>query len=265
VPRGCGNRVAGGAYLTVKTSKNGSPLEYFLLDPPIRIDGDQEHALQLADVGVKLIERVSSSGELLGVFDVWDIVGQKDYPNVADVVEETRRKGVSRRIGLSEDFAKITPASRLFLLHRRAWIDNYQDYYGAMLMEQGMDGGVAGIQPELRCPKVLLAMTGFPVEIAHTIQPEGNSEQLCLGIIYEDVEGERRFADGRRRVQATVGDLTYDARERPDGVTPHYGLAIFARFPIHQIDVIRGATEEDHEEAYQKALKAGIPTELQDE
>jgi hypothetical protein len=35
--RQCGYRKKGGAYLTVPTSEDGVPVEYFLVDPPQRL------------------------------------------------------------------------------------------------------------------------------------------------------------------------------------------------------------------------------------
>lgn len=67
------------------------------------------------------------------VWHVFDIIGQESYPNVADWIEEARRLGVSRRLELNaEEYGKLTPRSRLFLLHARAVIRNPEDYYKGM-------------------------------------------------------------------------------------------------------------------------------------
>lgn len=106
------------------------------------------------------------------VYHVFDIVGSENYPNVADFIEEARRLGVSRRLELSgakdeacstcsgsgrvtrlttvetlkncpdckgegtlagaNQYAKITPRSRLFLLHNRAIINSPDRYYAQM-------------------------------------------------------------------------------------------------------------------------------------
>lgn len=230
------------------------PIDYFLVDPPIRIDPELERKLQLSDVGVKIIGRPN----VPGVFDVYDVVGQKFYPNVADVLEETRRYGVSRRISVNEDFAKLTPESRLMLMHRRAWIGNFDHYYGALLMESTGDGVIA---PDVRCPKRSFNST----TPRHSAEPEGNSGEMCLGLVYDDVDGLPTLSGRNREVTAKVGETEYTARHRPDGVLPDYTLAIFARFPILQIDVIRDKAQGSHVESHQKATKAGIPVELADE
>src|SRR5262245_36141654 len=128
--RGCGKRKAGGAYLTVDTSPNGSPIEHFLVDEPQPINIAE---LGITPRGVHLIERD-------GVCHAFDWVGQDSYPNVADFIEEARRLGVSRRCELP-DYSKLTAESRLILIHARAWIENPEAYRAAM----------AG--RELRCPR----------------------------------------------------------------------------------------------------------------
>src|SRR5262249_38923290 len=76
--RQCGYRKKGGVYLTVPTSEDGAPIEYFLVDPPQPVELG---ALGIAPRGVHLIENE-------GVWHVFDVVGQESYPNVADFVEE---------------------------------------------------------------------------------------------------------------------------------------------------------------------------------
>ena len=78
--RQCGYRKKGGAYLTVPTSGDGAPIEYFLVDPPQPVDLE---TLGIVPRGVHLIEKE-------GVWHVFDVVGQDSYPNVADLVEEAR-------------------------------------------------------------------------------------------------------------------------------------------------------------------------------
>ena len=67
--RQCGYRKKGGAYLTVPTSEDGMPIEYFLLDPPRPVD---LNALAIAPRGVHLIEKG-------GVWHVFDVIGQENY------------------------------------------------------------------------------------------------------------------------------------------------------------------------------------------
>jgi hypothetical protein len=117
--RGCGYRQPGGAYFAVPLGPGGRPVEEFLIDPPVVIDDPGR--LGLASVGVTLIERD-------GVTHVLDIVGREHYPTVASFVEEARRMGISRRAPRTIEFERLTPASRLLLVHAHADIGNAAEF-----------------------------------------------------------------------------------------------------------------------------------------
>lgn len=74
---------------------------------------------------------------LVPVTHIFDEVGTDNYPNVADFIEEARRRGVSRRLELeASEYARLTPRSRLIMLHKRACIFNPDEYYKEM---QGLE------------------------------------------------------------------------------------------------------------------------------
>lgn len=275
--RGCGSRQAGGMYLTTPLSASGSPIEAFLVDPPFRVDPELERRLMLSDVGVKVIKRAKREGDVgPDVYDVWDIVGQNNYPNVADMIQEIRGMGISRRISASEDFALLGPESKLIMLHRRAWIDNYHDYYGALFMENDdLKASSPAMVQDVGCPRRKLnayyaasGRTALTVLEPHSCEQDGNSRDLCLGLAFEDVEGGETLYDPTlrpRTVKRSVGDTTYLARHRPDGITPVYGLAVFGRFPIGQIDVILDRANGTHAERIAKAKRSSLPVSLEEE
>lgn len=110
--RGCGgSRDRGAAYMECGGSGPGLPIYELIQDPVKPVD---PATLGLSPVGVKLVE-------VNGVWHVFDWVGEKHYPNAADFIEEAVRLGVSRRISLREELKKLTPASRLFLVHPKAY------------------------------------------------------------------------------------------------------------------------------------------------
>ena len=117
--RGCGYRQPGAAYLAVPLGPGGRPVEEFLIDPPIGIDDPGR--LGLSAVGVALVERD-------GATHVLDIVGREHYPTVASFIDEARQMGISRRVSRTIDFSRITPASRLLLLHPHADIANALEF-----------------------------------------------------------------------------------------------------------------------------------------
>jgi len=96
VLRGCGTRCRGGLYAECGMGPNGSPVENFLMDPPVLLD--------FARIGV--IPRGTHLVERNGATHLFDWIGAESYPNVADFIEEVRRFGLSRRLSPKLDFSK---------------------------------------------------------------------------------------------------------------------------------------------------------------
>lgn len=239
VKRGCGVRKAGACYGESGMGGEGFSIEHFLIDPPYRIDAK---ALGLASVGVKLIERD-------GVWHVLDIVGQEHYNNVADFVEEARRAGVSRRFPKNLDFSKLTSASRMLLAHRKAWVDNFDEYvnYWIQLAPREYDQKPEQYNP---CPKPL-------TEHSFDRHPE-----MCAGIWWQDVEQVVNVAD--RVAERRMPSFTYTAAVRPPHIKPQYQLAIFGSFPLHRLVVIE-AKGKSHLETAEKVSKADLPVDIERE
>jgi hypothetical protein len=229
--RQCGYRKKGGVYLTVPTSDDGAPIEYFLIDPPQPVELD---ALGIAPRGVHLIEKE-------GVWHVFDVVGQDSYPNVCDVIEEARYLGVSRRCELL-DYSRLTTESRLVLIHQRAYIRNFLEYLAHFSEQEAAD---------FRCPRRY-----------HQI---GALEEMCAGLWRHDVvEGIERDEEGSRdRVSRRLEcGAQYQCYGQPDEVTPEYQYAIFAILPIGQIEVIEDPDDRTHEQKIERARKSQLPVNL---
>lgn len=221
--RGCGTRRKGGVYWEVRlgTGPKARPLEDFIVDPPQPVPPQ----LSITPRGVQPIE-------VGGVTHVVDYVGSEYYPNVADWLEEVRRYGVSRRIAESFDFGKLTPESRILLIHSRAWVGN-SAAYGAF-----------------SCPT---RAVGHPADAA-----------CCAGVWWRDVEGGVPLVDGSGDpliVRRTMPSFTYTAAHRPDGVAPDYRAAFFASFPATRLVVIAGG----HERALARAERAHLNVDVVEE
>lgn len=247
--RGCGSRQKGAVYAEVLTSPYGFQLEHFLVDPPVKIDAA---ALGLSSIGVKIIESNMSKDGTAN--HVWDIVGERHYLNVCDVIEEGRRFGFSRRLPRTLNFSLLNERSRLILLHPRAWIENHYDY---TVNPAGMG----------ECPKRLSQ---------HDPWNDNATSVMCCGLWWEDIEGGKSVtADCTRLIEREMPSFKYSAYCREfkfnaEGhkvytVTPEYSLAIFASFPISRIVVIRDNEAGEHEQAYEKAQQANLPVEIVDE
>ena len=191
--RGCGTRHPGGAYLAVPLGPGGSPVEAFLIDPPVAVDAQ---ALGLAAVGTTMIERDG------GVTHVLDVVGREHYPTVAGFVDEARRLGISRRISKTAAFGRLTPDSRLLLLHPHALIANAAEFPPT----------------GSRCP------CGVEEHLA-----EGFGD-MCVRLWWEEP--------------------LHGAQRR---------LAIFASFPIAQIEVVSDPAGGTHTETIERASAAELP------
>ena len=247
--RGCGMRVAGGAYLTTPLGNgpNSHPVECFLIDPP-RAEADVFHAIGLAPRGLTLIQQ----GDVTHVLD-W--IGSDHYPNVADFIEETRAQGISRRIPRTADFARLTPRSRLFTVHSRARILNPEEYLRALLNSDE----AAALHP---CP----AYTAWEhcqrgqADPCALLGPE--PPLPCGRLWWHDVEG----ADGPIGEQSReIGDTIYTPDRRALGVEGRYELAIFGGFPIARIEVVADQEGGTHERALDAASAAQLPVALVDD
>ena len=233
--RGCGQRKKGGVYLTVPESPFGSPLENFLIDPPILVSLAE---LGIGARGVHLIERNN-------VTHVFDVVGRKHYPNVADFIEEARLLGISRRAELP-DYARLTAQSRLVLIHERAHIGNWTELYAAMSEPE---------RAEFNCPSHIPAI----------YEQHQQHKAMCAGLWWHDVE-QMRDEEGTGCRLSGVRDLpcgaTYRGWRADCNFFPEYHYAIFASFPIGAIEVVADPDDRQHERKMDLASRSTLPVNL---
>jgi hypothetical protein len=278
--RECGSRVEGGTYAVVPTSPNGTPIDNFLLCKPMIINREEYN---LSNVGVRLVdvEQVCSlcagdpkfsKGVLtcdlcfgLGtetVTHIFDIVGQEYYPNVADFVEEARRLGISRRLELetANEYARLTPRSRLFLLHHRAGILNPKNILTQMQETERERLYRAG------CPKGLAIHSRKQKEIgddwinyvsAEAFNPPGCSA-LYWNVLEEGASLIPEFDEINQNLDETGNAFretrfaerklksgSYRGYTLPLEVKPDYTLAVFGIFPLGRLEVINSGGEYD--------------------
>jgi hypothetical protein len=228
VERGCGRRKQGAIYFECGLGPVGRPVDDFLIDPPERLG-----EFDVTPVGVQLIERA-------GTYHVIDWVGSESYPNVADFVEEVRRFGLSRRAAKVLPFQLISPASRIILVHERAWIDNWSEY------REPVDA--RGDRAHI-CPKGILC---------HMTAQVGP----CAGLWWEDVVEAIPSSMIPGGAIRQMPSFEYNCRPRPMKLVDLSGVAVpleekyepafFASFPISRIAVVK-APDGGHAEALAKA------------
>lgn len=238
IVRGCGTRVKGGTYLFFGTSPYGRPVEAFLKDYPQPLDP----ALRVSPRGITFIERG-------GVYHVLDWVGQSFYPNVYDYIEEVRLYGGSRHVSSKIDFSKLTPRSKHLLIHPRAIVTNWQEYY---IAEEKRAQEISPLDPftDWRgecCPKhthdahhgPCLAIGRFTLTNA----------DLDIGGMYS------------HRVIRSMPSFAYGGWRAPRGFVPQYAPGIFMSLPITAIQVVKG----NHEAVLKAAQRSSLPVEEVDE
>lgn len=113
--RGCGTRKEGGLYLCVGLSKNGLPIDNFIIDPPTEWKNGPFR-------GCHMVSREMDGIEWDDVI-MW--VGEEYYPTVPSFVEEARKYGISKRVSPKVGFKKIIPnLSRIILVHPKAFYEH---------------------------------------------------------------------------------------------------------------------------------------------
>jgi len=226
--RACGKRLAAGVYAETRLSPFGEPVEAFILCPPKPID---IAAWGLAPRGARLIE-------IEGVGHIFDIVSKADY-RVADFVQETYRKGASRRLSSKLNFSALTEESRLILIHAQAIIENYNAYPQP---------------PTVTCP--------LDIHLAQL-------SEMCAGLWWHDMPPEelQDQAEGVQYYRAIPGGVSYSAYPRPEGVIPLYRYGIFMSLPITNLAVIKGRNpqeEESAKKAFQTASLGKLPVFMEE-
>jgi len=258
VERGCGSRSPGGAYLVSALGDDGVPLRECVIDPPIPVDAT---ALGLSPQGMALARTPSGATRIL------DWVGARDYPNVADFVEEVALFGSSRRVPKTFDFALLTPKSQHVLAHPRAVVDN-PDW---VLAHRAWDGEAHSYLDRLRrgYGEPLPPCPFRPDEHA---TPERLLLKMCAALWWEvllpktvrfDVDREG-FEAQCQRTQSVVRRMpafSYEGYTLPDRDiwVPQFSLGAFLALPVTRIEVVTDQEEGTHREALAKARRAQLP------
>jgi len=232
-PRGCGVRKLGAVYLEVDTAPDGQPIEAFLVDPPIAIDAG---SLGITPKGVKVID----DGEA-GVLIDW--IGNRDYPNVADYIEEARRHGISRRLPSNLEFDQLTEDTRLLLVHAKACVLNSAAYWREVEAPW--------------CPKD---------QAEHCDMRYRAQGGLCGAVWWDDITGgcESVLGDGLRAVVREMPAFSYLGRRCPDDVTPIYQLGVFMQHRISRLVVVRDPEGGRHDAVIDRVREADLPVVLVD-
>lgn len=234
-PRGCGaSRTIGGVYAELPLGPFGKPVEEFLVDPPIIIDPER---LGVSPVGVKLTYDVHGTPHLL------DWIGSEHYPNVADMIEEIRHMGMSRRLPANKAIlSELGQGSKIVMIHARGHIENRFHYY----------------ELPQACPKNKLNH-----ECTAQNEVIKAPEEMCVGLYWQDIQHGEALECDSRLVDRTMPSFTYTGFSPPEGVSREYKPAIFAAFPIASLGVVKG-DDGEHEKGLEAAHASMLNVNLTD-
>ena len=238
--RGCGKREKGGAYLVTHVGNIGTPLQYFLIDPPwVPVVKETGKIWMPGSQGVALLSRPGEDE----IYDVWDVIGAKYYPLFPDFYEEGRRHSFSRRIPKGSDFSLITEQSRHVMMHPNGHIENYVQLYDKLTQVEET--------PLMGCPHHKHDWD-FPEEL-----------DMCVGLLWEVIGEEDKHERGDIR-EMPVGlkegetpTFIYPVHRAPKGFTPVYLPAALLKLPIHEIQVVEDPLEGRHEDVLEELELSG--------
>ena len=234
VPRGCGTRQEGGIYLECgMRSGIGQPLESFLADPPVPMTCDTK-------VGVELIERG-------GVVHIVDWVGEQHYPAVTDFLEEGRVLGFSRRISNTLDLSRLTPESRILVVHARGLVVNHEALrpFIPERYNDAFDNGFRKPAHKHHCGH--LERTAIP---GHYLPDP--AKHACTRDLWA-VPPATRVEDGSPpRYIRDFAAISYEVFPlSPDAPAPEFVSALVASLPITNVSVIQ-ARDGSHQGTLEK-------------
>lgn len=232
--RGCGVRTPGGVYAESGVGPYGSPLETFLLDPPMPLpDG-----LDLANKAQLWEDPHSDPSNPIVHLLIW--VGAEHYPYVADYIEETRRYGASRKLSPLLDFSQLGPQSRLYLAHPKTLNTTWRDHAPPVTCLKEVEGHVADATHPPAGPCLFKTYDLIPRDAA--LDPH---DPLHI--------------DGRPYYYRTIGSTDYyfsPTGEDASGLVP----GIFAALPITGFALIQRADGTVNEQAEKKLRQAHLPS-----
>ena len=259
VERGCGEREPGGVYCESGLSPWGSPLEEFLLDPPLPVP-DGLDLINKPQLWQRILPGDEPALDELGqpIYDLLIWVGAEHYPYCPDFIEEVRRYGASRRLNPNLDLSRLSQKSHMILAHPSVLNTQWRQQQlpqecgkhvlGHVIVsqreedeaqekrdsEEGNDAGASAVpsSTDSTGPCLFKMWELIPREAAETIIFEDDGRPLCL-----------------RRISSTTYPY-HPTGEAASGLTP----GLFAALPITGFALIKFADGTVNEKAKQKML-----------
>ncbi len=233
VERGCGEREQGGLYAETGLSPYGTPLEYFLIDPPRPLPE-----------GLDIVNKPQLwEDPATGIMHLLIWVGLEHYQWCTDYIEETKRFGASRRINPNLELSRLTRESRMILAHPRA--------INALWEEQ---------TPPQECQKHLPRhdVASLTLLNADPVQKVGPCLFKLWDVIPQEAATEVLELEGEPPIcLREIGSTIYQYRptgESAEGLQP----GLFAALPITGFALIQYDDGTVNESAKAKLQQAGL-------
>jgi hypothetical protein len=170
------------------------------------------------------------------IYDIWDWIGEHNYPNPLDWFLEVIELGFHQLIERTADFAKITSETKYYAVHARAYIDKPHELYTAERAD---------------CPKEI-ELHDHPTQ-----EFLANTTECCFGLLYGDVVNGKLSNGDKRKVTQTMPSFMYQAWAPEDPKREHVPAAFFC-LPFGRMgrwQIYRDAMQDETQLAL-KALEA---------
>jgi hypothetical protein len=213
--RGCGLPQPGCIYIVTDSYDGklaGRPVESFLVDPVMPIPMGDENGrggFGLSCQGMEIRERNVGAG----IYDVWDWIGEGNYPNVLDWYLEVKELGFHQLIERSSAFELLSKESLYLAVHPKAHIYNISDHAQHVVETHG------------KCPKNIPEHKDLTIEWIQTIM------QTCPSFWYSAMlkASKKEGIHGTRNMPS----FSWDGYIAPEGMT--FAPGLFFRLPIGKI------------------------------
>lgn len=247
LPRLCGLPQPGKVYTAVDVDGEGfirgtkTPIFAFAVDPTVALGDDFDISAQ----GMELRQRYAYDKhyDLVPVLDRWgkpiydlyDWIGENNYPNPTDWLEEVMHQGFHQLVQRTLDFKLLSSESNYFAIHARAGICDAWKYWTAKYTYG-------------ECP--------LHIDVHdHISEQTVEQNQTCFRLLYADIIGGEPVKKAEPYVQRKLPSMIYTGQAALPSSTEHYP-AIFFRLPIGKLGYwkIYKNEEPDIEKEALKAL-----------
>jgi hypothetical protein len=222
-------------------------LDWMLLCPPWIPWEKSPAEIGLAAQGMLVMERWEN-GQASGIWDIWDWVGEKNYPYFPIFFEEARWQGTSRKIPPSAPIKLLTQQSRHLFVHPKAILD---------------------LESMFTIVQTHLGLKSCPMAIEYHDRPqlETGIYDWCTTYLWETVGQVGTEKEDRNTLCALANQLSFKAAKMPYGIKPIWSPAVLAWAPIDRLEVIEDDIDGKHNDVLRLLDQGGcnIPYILETE